>query len=253
MIDRKWDDRRRPLRVIASLIAHDFRVLSRHGLVAAYTVVVAAYIGIIALLPRQLSVIVAPFFVYSDPSMVGLLFTGVIVLLEDQWGIPGQFRVSGVRAYNRYTAWTIVFVVAGIVAAEVIAVGYYLSFSREFPVLWMQLAGAITTVSIPGTLIGIVIANRATSPNHFFLLLIAPLTAIAVPFLSVIPALSSPLWYVVPGWGPFRLTVSAVAGSTGSVAPSTYQPLTAALRLIAWTNAIGWLIVTTVLSARRLR
>lgn len=230
----------------AVLLQHNGLILLRHGLLTAYGIVVLVYVAIIAVLPESLAHILAPVFVYTDPSMVGLLFSGVIALLEEQWGVPLQFRVSGVSKRERYIAWVVAFLAASIVAAGGIAVGYALIHRSVLAVAWAPLAIALATASVPCTLVGVVIAARAHSPNHFFVLLIPPFIVFALPFLSLMPQLASPLWYAVPGWGPLTLTVESVAGDLFPEAASAVHPH----RVWMIANAVSWCALSILLFLR---
>lgn len=239
--------RNRQLGSFVILLRHNGLILLQHGLLTAYAIVVLVYVAIIAVLPESLAHILAPVFAYTDPSMIGFLFAGVIALLEDQWGVPLQFRVSGVSTRERDMAWVVTFLVASIVAAGGIAVGYALIHRSVTVVTWITLAVALSAASIPCTFVGLVIAARAKNPNHFFILLIPPFIVFAVPFLSLIPRLASPLWYAIPGWGPLQLTVESVAGD---LFPRV-TGVTDIDRMGMIANAVLWLVVSTILFFRR--
>ena len=230
-----------------ALFLHAIRLFHRHRLLAAYLIVAAIYIALLAAFPDAPAAILAPFVVYSDPVMVGLLFAGVITLLEREWGTPEQLRVSGIAPPYIRIVRTTAFLVPAIVTSVIIAVGSALVVDPISHFRIAPLSVSIVGGSVTASVVGIVIAERARNSNHFFVLLVVPIIICAVPILSFVPRFQSAIWIFVPWWGPLRLAVDAVVLELGAPGRLTFgSPGGGA----AYANTVVWTVVAIAVAFR---
>ena len=83
------------------LFKYDISIQIRSGFWTVYTVIGIVYILILVNLPVDIRDDVAVYLIYSDTSVLGLIFVGALVLLEKQQGVLQSMSVTPLKL-NKY-------------------------------------------------------------------------------------------------------------------------------------------------------
>lgn len=173
---------------VAALLLHDIRQQYRHGIYAAYAVVVALYAALLLSAGPALPAWVAPLLIFVDPAGVGFIFLGALMLLERSEGVRLALAASPVGATDYLVSKLVTLTAMALVASIVlIAVGHQ---SADAPLV--LLAVALTSVMYVG--IGVVCARRFATVNGYLIGAGALLTPLVAPgFLAFLDPLPAPL------------------------------------------------------------
>ncbi len=80
--------------MIRTVWIHDLRFQWRHGFYAVYAVVSLLYVAVLVWIPSPVRGTVAKVIVFSDPTVLGFIFSAGMLLLEKSQGVPAALFVS---------------------------------------------------------------------------------------------------------------------------------------------------------------
>ncbi|TQW92783.1 ABC transporter permease, partial [Clostridioides difficile] len=159
------------------------------------------YICIINVFPTFMREKIAIIMIYSDPAAMGLFFMGAIVLLEKSQRVLNSLAVSPVK-------------VSEYILSKVISLGVISSIVAMFIAITLNLDNIIISTigtffsSIIFSLLGLIIASKASSLNQFIVLSI-PIEIICFipPILNVLLDTKS-----YANLYPFNICISLISG-----------------------------------------
>jgi len=185
-------------RMMSALTA-DIRFQFRQGFYLIYLILTVVYIVIIYQVGPKAALILVPVIIYIDPSMVGFMFTGGLVMLERQQGIIGYLGITPLSTIGYIIAKILSMALLALVAAFSIAIASGLVFN---PLL---LAFGVIIVSIFNSLLGFTASVGSRSMNDYFIRMIPFMFIIIIPTLGFIDM----EWFVplryMPGFAGVRL------------------------------------------------
>ncbi|MBU0711911.1 ABC transporter permease [bacterium] len=178
---------------LASAIRYDLRLQFRHGFYYAYLIVCIVYIGVIRSLPvgiRQQALAVT---LLTDPSILGFLFLGGIILLEKgQKTLEGIF-ITPIRMGEYIWSKVISLTVLALLSSFLITVA---SVGFTFNVIWLFLGIGLTSVLF--VFMGFTLVSFTKTVNGYLLSSPIYFVVATMPLLDYFKLQESPLFYIIP-------------------------------------------------------
>lgn len=184
--------------------AFDVKFQWRHGFYGAYVLVCAIYGVLLHFIPDGYLQQVVLLLTFSDPSALGLIFAGGIVLLERDQGIHDPLFVTPIRTREYLLGKALSLSMLSLLAAWVI----HLS-SVGLPASPFSFSAGIILTSSFITLVSIGAVVRCRTVNHFILLSQAYILPFLLPLLGYFGLWESKLFLLLPTEGTLRLLKSA--------------------------------------------
>lgn len=150
---------------LLSCIFYDIRFQWRHGLYTVYILVCTLYLVLLHFIPAKYKETVTILLTFSDPSALGLILAGGIVLLERDQGVHESLFVTPLKLSEYLLAKVISLSLLSLVAAWTIH--YFALGTPKAPVHFSL--GVLLTSSF-FTLLSIGVVVRSMTINGFILL-----------------------------------------------------------------------------------
>ncbi len=192
------------MRTVAAL-RNDIRFQWRHGFYGAYLFVCAMYVLLLHFVPEEYRARVAALLSFSDPSALGLLFAGGIILLERGQGIYDSLLTSPLR--------TAEFLLGKVASLAILSIGsawVIHGFSAGVPAFPIRFIVGVGLTSVLFTLLGIGVAVRSRSLNGFIMMTQLYAIVLVLPLFMVFKVWDSPLLYLFPTMGSLLLMDAAL-------------------------------------------
>lgn len=167
-------------RVFQALKA-DLRFQLKQGFYTIYLAISVLYIVVLYCFPMELRRIIAPLCAFSDPAIVGMLFTGAQLMLEKSQGVLSYIAITPLAPREYIGAKVLSFGIFGSVMTLLIAlttIGFHFN-------LFYYLAGIVLT-STMFTSVGVIVGVKSRSMNEFIVKLTLPLIIFTLPCLGII-------------------------------------------------------------------
>ncbi|MDG4830723.1 hypothetical protein O7627_15620 [Solwaraspora sp. WMMD1047] len=224
------DRRRRPARILRRAVWWDLRLLTRYQVATVAVAVTAAYVLVFRAIPAARTDAVAVLLVFSDPTMIGFLFIGVLVLFERGANTLQAVVVtplsSGQYLWSKAIALTTVAVPCGLAMAVA---------SHGAAVNPALLVAGVALSSVLFVFVGFVAVARVRSVNEYLLIVPVFLVPAVLPILDTVGLVESPLFYLFPTHASLVLLAAAVTTRPG------WEQLYGVLYLsAAVAGAFGW-------------
>lgn len=217
------------------LFLFDLRFQWKHGLYLVYFLVCIVYIGGLSIVPEAYLDTTLLLLTFSDPSALGLILAGGILLLERDQGIFANLFVTPVQTLEYILAKC--FSLSCLSLAVAFAV--HLS-SAGWPVSPVQYVLAIVLTSSFFTLIGLAAAIKCRSINSFILLSQLYSLLFILPVLGYLDLYTTPLYAVLPVQGTLMLLQGA--SQPLGVSDSLY----AVFILLLWLGLAVWWVYSLI-------
>lgn len=188
----------------AAAIAFDIKFQWRHGFYFVYVVVCAFYWALLHFIPDRYLEKATVLLTFSDPSALGLILAGGIVLLEIDQGIHDPLFITPIRIREYLVAKAASLSLLSLSAAWVI---HLISIGvPESPVVFST--GIVLTSSFM-TFLSIGVAARYRTINSFILMSQAYALPFVLPLLDFLEVWESKLFLLLPTEGTLVLLQSA--------------------------------------------
>lgn len=199
------------------LIGGDVRFQLKYGFYLLYGFFTLVYIAILYILPTEWKTDAASIIIFSDPALLGMIFTGVLLLFEKNERVINSIAVSPVKTgeYLLSKAVTLGFIslLTGVILG--IAAG-----SIEYPARFIA---ALFFGSWVFTWIGLLVGTKINTLNQYILCLIPLLIIVTSPVITYQFFNPHPAWLIHPGVAVFELLNN-----------NTDNDLIAGISLIIW-------------------
>lgn len=192
---------------LRQLLLWELKLQARYGILFLYGFLTVLYAAVLVSLPASWQKNAAALLIFSDPAAMGLFFVGAIILLEKSQRVTAGFAVSPIRAWEYVCAKVLS------LSAIALAVAAALGTAVKCKQLPMVLLGTFLA-SMLFTLLGLILATRAESLNHFLLI------SVPVELLTFLPA-ALHLLGITPAWlslYPANVCMDFIAGRECSAA-----------------------------------
>lgn len=210
-----------------SVFVFDIKFQWRHGFYIVYAMVCACYWILLNFVSEEYLEKAVILLTFSDPSALGLILAGGILLLERDQGIHDPLFVTPIRTRDYLLAKVASLSVLSLIAAWVIHTTS--SGIPQSPLLFS--AGVVLTSSLM-TLLSIGVVVRYRTINGFILMSQVFAFPLVLPLLGFFELWNSRLFYVLPTEGTLVLLGSAFS------ALSVTEILYALFILLIWNYAI---------------
>jgi fluoroquinolone transport system permease protein len=185
--------RRDTLRTLARAVGWDLRLQLRHQIVTVALVVTAAYGTGLRLLPEDWRNDVTVLLVLSDPTMIGFLFVGALMLFERGAGTLHAVVVTPLSPSLYVWAKAVSLTVVSVVCALMMtAVGHGTDF-RPVPLI-----AAVVLTSVLFVFVGIAAVVRVRSLNEYLVIVPVFLVPLYLPLLGFLGLGGSALYHLLP-------------------------------------------------------
>lgn len=178
----------------------------RSGFHVIYLVLSVFYIVVINLLPENWAGIVAPFMIFSDPSVLGFFFIGGLIMLEKGQGILALLSVTPLTIEEYIMAKVLSLTMISILSGVTIALLTHQSFN------WLLLLLTLVMTASVFTLIGCLLAIKCHTVNQYFGRVIPWMMVIILPCFSLVGFPMSWLFYCMPSVAAAKLFMITFAG-----------------------------------------
>lgn len=183
-----------------AMLRADLRFQLRHGFYYAYIVVCAVYIGLLQFVPSHAKVRTASLLTFSDPSALGLLFAGGILLLERGQRVSDQLFVTPLKLNEYLLSKAATLGLLSLTTAWLIH-----GFGAGVPEHPIAFSWSVALTSSLCTLLGIGVASRYATTNSFILMSQAYSAFLVIPLLGLFDVVQSPIYWLFPTQGSLML------------------------------------------------
>ena len=224
------------MRRTRQLSFYDVLFQFRHGFYLVYLLVSVLYIIILFNIPESHRLMVTNALVFSDTSILGLMFVGAILLLEKQQDILHSLFVTPLLLREYLAAKVLSLTLISVTASLLIFV-----ISNGLGLMsGLFLPGVILGSSI-FILIGLGIGARVNSLNGYIFGIMVGTIIFTAPLLSYLNVYDGLWLYILPT----RATLLLLA--------STHQPLSSGHVIYAFFNLIAWIILAWPFAVKSFR
>lgn len=178
------------MRILVNLVKWDAYLLFRYAVLPVALAIGCAYYALVALL--DLPVKLVEFIIFSDPTMMGFVFVGVMVLFEKQLHTNEGLGVTPLKAWQYLYSKSIALSIP--VLGVSLAIGMASGYRVSIPLL-------IVNVMLSSTLfllLGFVGAVRVKTFNQYILIIPLFLAPTCLPLLDFFGVLPSPFFWIIP-------------------------------------------------------
>lgn len=182
----------------------DIKFQYSQGFYLVYVLITLIYMLIIKQLPENISSIIVPLIVFTDPSIVGFFFIGGIIMLEKEQKILQYLVVTPLRSKEYLLSKVIGLAVLGEIAGIVITLITY-----KGNVNWFILINGILLSSIFFTLYGFIAAAGCKTMNEYFIKMIPYMLFVVLPCFSLIGFKYSFIFNIFPSVLGLKLVMGA--------------------------------------------
>ncbi|KGE16392.1 hypothetical protein [Paenibacillus wynnii] len=193
----------------SAAFALDVRFQWRHGFYGIYIFVCAFYWVLLHFVPEVYKEKVMVLLTFSDPSALGLIFAGGIILLERDQGIHDPLFVTPIRTREYLLAKAASLSILSLLAAWLIHL-----VSMGMPLSPLGFSAGILLTSSFMTLLSIGVVARCQTVNSFILLSQVYALPFVLPLLGYFDVWESKLFLLLPTEGTLRLLKSAYSTLT---------------------------------------
>ncbi|MCJ8012136.1 ABC transporter permease [Paenibacillus sp. KQZ6P-2] len=190
---------------LTSTISHDIRFQWRHGFYAVYVIVCLLYLLLLHFVRADYQDSVIILLTFLDPSAIGLILAGGIILLEKDQGIHNHLFATPLRLQEYLLAKALSISVLSTAAAWVIH-----GFSAGIPVSPILFTLGILLTSSFFTFLSIGVVARSHSINGFILLSQLYSLPFSLPLLYFFGIGREGLYLIFPTHGSLLLLQSTV-------------------------------------------
>lgn len=206
-----------------SAVVFDIRFQCRHGFYWIYIIICAFYLALVYFIPDNYRERITLLLTFSDPSALGLILAGGIVLLERDQGVHDPLFITPIRVREYLLSKACSLSVLSLLAAWVIHV-----VSSGIPHSPIGFSAGILLTSSFMTLLSIGVVARCQTINSFILCSQAFVLPFILPLLGYFEIWHSKLFLLLPTEGTLRLL------SSGTTALSLVDYMYSIWILLIW-------------------
>lgn len=187
-------------------IKHEIKIQRVNGLYSVYIIVNLVYIFLLGYVPERYIDLATASIIFSDPTMIGMVFVGAFILLEKRNNVTKGIGISPLGSKG--------YVIGKVISMWIIAVITSLVIASVYKGSVFNVVGLIIGVSIGSaifTCIGIIMGAYVKSMNQYLFAIIIASIILAVPVLSLI-GLNFISLSIMPTYSIFRMTTISVVG-----------------------------------------
>lgn len=201
------------MKTLIKLIFWDLKIQVRNGIVTVAVVIAAIYTGIFYLsgLRGNNEILVA--LIFSDPTFMGFIFTGVLVLFEKSSNTLQALVVTPVKIWQYFFAKAIsLSLIALIICFAMVFAGH------GFRLNYASFLAATFLSSVLFVFLGFIGVAKVKTFNQYIIVIPLFIAPLSLPYLNYFGLTDSWWFYILPTQGSFILFRGAFESiSTGEV------------------------------------
>ena len=190
-------------------IGWDLRVALRYNIVTVTVIMTILYTLIIKLIPGANITVVLASLIFSDPTMLGFIFIGAIILFEKDANTLQALAVTPINAWQYLWSKAIALTIIALVCSCGIAIA-----GHGLQVNFFWLIVSTTLSSFLFIFIGITGVSKVKSFNHYIILIPLFLLPTVLPLLDFYGIFESWIFYLIPTQGSLLLFRAAFEGAS---------------------------------------
>jgi fluoroquinolone transport system permease protein len=189
------------MRIFIKLLKWDILLLVKYGILPVAMGIGTLYIALIYLFSIPIELVV--FLIFSDPSMMGFVFIGVMVLFEKQAGTTMALAITPLQPWQYLLSKSVSLTIPALLISIVMGIATKASVS----ILLLLLGVSLTSVLF--LLMGFVGALRVKTFNQYILIIPMFLAPLCIPLIDYFGLWETPLMWVIPTQASLTLINSA--------------------------------------------
>jgi len=186
-------------RLLAAL-RWDFTRQLRYNIIGIMLVVSALYIGLFYFLPLDDKVPLLMFLIFNDPTALGMIFIGSLILFEKGDGTLQALVVTPLKHWEYILSKAISLTTIATGASLLMAL---LSHGLSTNVIYLILSVALTSMVF--VFLGIIAVAGCRTFNQYLLRLVLYLIPLSLPLLNFVGVTDTLWWYIFPTQGTLLL------------------------------------------------
>lgn len=214
-------------------LKHEVKLQIKNGLYGIYILVNLIYLFLLGYVPEESKELVLSLIIFSDPTILGMVFIGAFILLEKINGVTGGIAVSPLGASNYIKGKMFSMLFISLITSLVLAIGVK---GLDF-----NIGGLISIVAISSmlfTLLGILTAIYTKTINGYLISITGIGLITGLPLVSYFGWIKLPFAKIIPTYSIFSLIEKSIAGEKILVFPHVL--------LLGWLLGVYWLTVSKV-------
>jgi len=185
-------------------IVWDARFALRYNIVTVAIVITVLYTIIFKLIPGASITEVLVSFIFSDPTMLGFIFVGAMVLFEKDANTLEALTVTPVKPWQYLWSKAIVLSLIALFCSTGMAF-----IGHGFDLKMVYFIPAVVLSSLIFTFIGFIGISRVKNFNQYIILIPMFLLPTILPLADFYGLVRSPLFYLIPTQGSLLLFKAA--------------------------------------------
>jgi len=181
------------MKTLFQLIRWDLTLQLRYNIVTIAVIIAALYILLLKLLPEGNINSLRMILLLSDPTMFGILFTGVLVLYEKDNNTLNALVVTPLKSITYLCSKAISLTLIALPITLVIA-----SFGNDLHLNLFYLLLSVTLSSILFVFLGFIVVSRSSGFNQFIIKFALFTLPVSIPVLGLLDIFHLDLYYLIP-------------------------------------------------------
>ncbi len=192
-----------------SWLTHEMRLQMKNGLYAIYILINLIYLFLLGYVPEAFKELTVSIIIFTDPTVLGMVFIGAFILLEKVGGVTDGIAVSplGAEDYIKGKVFSMLFI--SLITSVVLAVAVK---GIDFNIIGFMLILIISSMIF--TMVGIIIAVYTKTINQYLMVSIGLNLIITVPLLDYFKLIKLPVSRIIPTYQMFSLIEKTIAGKS---------------------------------------
>jgi fluoroquinolone transport system permease protein len=195
--------------MIGTWLTHEVRLQVRNGLYGIYGAVNLFYLFLLGYVPEEGKELALTMIIFSDPTVLGMIFIGAFILLEKVGGVTEGIAISPLGA-QRY-------IIGKVASMGLISLITSLVLAMSVKGIQFNVGGFVLTVIVSSmlfTMLGILTAVYTQTINHYLVVIIGIGTILTLPLLDYFKLINIPLARLVPTYQVFGLIEKSIKGQS---------------------------------------
>ncbi|HBL85059.1 MAG: hypothetical protein A2Y17_02450 [Clostridiales bacterium GWF2_38_85] len=180
------------------LTSADIKIQYKYGFYLLYSFFTLFYVFILNIMPASWQKTTAVIMIYSDPAAMGLFFMGAIVLLEKSQMILNSLAVSPIKISQYINAKVLSLGLIGTIVGVIIALS-----AQSNNIITVIIAVFLSSVVF--SLIGLIVAFKASSLNQFVIATVPFELILTAPPVITLFGYDNPWLILLPGVAAIKL------------------------------------------------
>lgn len=177
---------------VLHLLKWDVKFFLQYQIIMVAAVIAVLYSLILQLLPANSDVFLI-LIIFSDPTFLGFLFIGVIILYEKSANTIQALSVTPVGLTTYILSKAVVLTLIAMLTAVIISIS---GKGLHFNVFFLMLAVVLSSLLF--VFLGMVGVSRVKTFNQYILIIPVFFAPAVIPLLELLDFFTSPLFYIVP-------------------------------------------------------